>query len=86
MKIENKKPFLWGVGLIFLAAIIVFVPSDGTHAAGSGNMLNNLTLFESVLIFIPSLLLICYGVRPKSKLGVAGGAIVKLYQWVRKNR
>ncbi len=86
MKIEHKKPFLWGVGLTLLAAFIVFTPSDGTHASGSGNMLNNLTSFEGVLVFIPSILIICYGLKPESKLGVAGGLIIKLYQWVRKSR
>ena len=41
MKVTNKKSFLWGIGLILLASLIVFTPFDGTYAAESGNMLNN---------------------------------------------
>jgi hypothetical protein len=86
LKIENKKTFLCGVGLTLLAALIILVPSDGTHAAGSGNMLHNLTSFESILVFIPGVLIVSHGINPESKIGVLGGVIIKLYQWIHKKR
>lgn len=86
MKVTNKKSFLWGIGLILLAALIVFPPFDGTYAAGSGNMLNNLDAFESILVFIPGVLILCHGLNPDSTLGVAGGLIIKLYQWIQKKK
>lgn len=86
MKIANKKTFYLGIGITCLMIVINLLPDPGPGggATGTGNMFNNLSLFEKVLILLPGFLLIMNGVSPDSVLGKVGGLLYDLFSWVRR--
>ncbi len=82
VKIVNKSPFYWGVGI---TCTLVFVYSFGTnvdHASTWGKDINAYSLLGKSLFLAPGILLILNGLFPASALGKIGGFIFDLFSWV----
>lgn len=86
VKIVNKSPFYWGVGITCTLILIHLLPETGGGGGptGSGNMLSNLMWHEKALTLIPGILFICNGLFPHSMLGKSGGLIYDFFSWVRR--
>lgn len=86
MKIVNKSPFYWGVGI---TCTLIFVYSFGTdveHASTWGKDINTYSLLGKSLFLVPGILLIFNGLLPESTLGKTGGLIYNFYSWVLREK
>ena len=81
IKIVNKSPFYWGVG-VTCVLLFMFLFSGNIGSATRGPAIHNWSWFGKVCLLIPGILLMINGLFPHSIFGKAGGLIYILISWI----
>lgn len=82
MRVINRKPFYWGVGLTCTLIFVYICGADVSRTTWTSKDINSYSVFGKGFFLIPGILLLLNGLYPNSRLGRVGGLTYELFSWI----